>query len=76
MLVEGATPELPIKNKGVKADEIDKLNEKLMQFKKIAQRKVPWFSPLCFFCSINQVSLKFNSGYKLNGLRVFTKDQL
>lgn len=48
MLVDNATPELPIKNKDVKGDEVDKLNEKLLQFKKIAQRKVPWFSPLCF----------------------------
>lgn len=43
MLVDNATPELPIK-KDAKGDEINKLNEKLMQFKKIAQRKVPWFS--------------------------------
>lgn len=60
MLVENNTPELPIK-KDVKGEEIQKLNEKLLQFKKIAQRKVPWFShqQVSFNWNLHQGSTKF-----------------
>ncbi len=46
-MMVGDTPSLPFKNAAVtKTDEAKKLSDKLLAFKKLAQRKVPWFIQL------------------------------